>query len=277
MKYQLKSSRNTIVFVLASLAIVHGITFIFELIQSLGGSESVTSFTNFWMPFAGMSVFGILFIQFFRCSSGHVGELLYKDTNYLMLTIPRHGWEILGGRFLAGLIEYIIYGVGSFALLGVHALIQEAIPVNYSHKMFEFLRYAIEHLFLNFGSLLQAGFIALCLYAMTGAFISFAFTASRSFIKKRGAASIVAVIGFIVIINWTVKLGEFLGEKLGWFIDISFKFRNILPEMNGLQPMGDNMFVKMVQIPVASYILYALVTAAVFAAASWLMEKKVEV
>ncbi len=277
MKYQLKNSRNTMLFVLGALAVVHGITFVFEFVQGFMGSDSFISITNFWLPFSMMSLFGILFVQFFRCSSGHVSQLLYKDTNYLMLTIPRRGWEILGGRFLAGLIEYVIYCAGALVLLGLHTLILEIIPADSGHRMLEFFRYGIEHLFINFISLLQVGLMVLCMYAMTGIFITFAFVASRSFIKKRGFASIIAIIGFIIITNWTIKLGETLGMKLGWYADISFKFRNIAPVMAGMGYSVDEPFVNIMHIPVASVIIFAVITAAVFAAEAWLMEKKVEV
>jgi hypothetical protein len=94
---------------------------------------------------------------------------------------------------------------------------------------------------------------------MTGMSITFAVAASRSFIKKRGMASIVAVLGFIVLINAASKLGDVLNAALGWHTDPLF--------------INDTM----VSIPIPSFIVFALFAAVLFAASSWLIEKKVEV
>src|SRR5574344_207211 len=43
--------------------------------------------------------------------SGNIRSLLFGDTNYLMLLIPEHSWNLLGTKQLLNICEYLIYAI----------------------------------------------------------------------------------------------------------------------------------------------------------------------
>ncbi|HZK19748.1 MAG TPA: hypothetical protein VFC68_03375, partial [Treponemataceae bacterium] len=43
--------------------------------------------------------------------SGNLHSVLFKETNYLMLTIPKRSWVLMGGKILMNLFEFIIYAI----------------------------------------------------------------------------------------------------------------------------------------------------------------------
>ncbi|ULQ60711.1 hypothetical protein K7I13_05415 [Brucepastera parasyntrophica] len=279
-KYQLKESKNRALFILGLLAVFHVIAWFFELREIMLGTYTFTASVKFWI-FLSMSVtFIMLIIQFFRCASGHTDQLLYRDTSYLMLTVPRHGWEILGGRFIAGLIEFVIYLAGAGVLLLVHAATIFTLARSGAVVFFDVLEYGLKHIFVdNFVFSLQMLLIMLCMYSVTGICLTFAFVASRSFIKRKSIATIVSVLGFIFITNWTLYFGNVLSERYNWYAKMTLTI-DTLPYtgMHSLDRIANsNLIVQDMFFPVAPLVFFIILGAGLFAAASWLMEKKVEV
>lgn len=55
----------------------------------------------------------ISWFAWFR-GAGNIRSLLFSDTNYLMLLVPRRSFILLGGKQLVSLAEYLIYVVPAF-------------------------------------------------------------------------------------------------------------------------------------------------------------------
>ncbi len=266
-KYQLKGRKNSIVLILAIFAGVNALALTIDAIAfSRGGIEPGQAF---W-TFVASTVTGVLTtVMFFLCGSGHVRELLYRDSAYLMLTVPRRGWEILGGRFIAGLAEFALYAVAAALFASAHIAFFGSMALGIGHSPLEVLSSLYgKFLAQNLGVAAKTLLIGLTFYALTGSLVTFAAVASRSFVKNKKIATAVAIAIFFIVANWASKLGIFVSERLHWFWDI-----NIVP-IDGMRPFFD---ASLTPVPMGAIALAVLLAVALFAAASWLLERKVEI
>lgn len=277
-KYQLKGRKGSMLLILAIFGILNVIAFGLEIAGVASGARNVNMELGFWIVMACMATGIITMIMFFMCSAGHVDSLLYKDTSYLMLTVPRHGWEILGGRFIAGLAEFALYFIVAGFLASVHVTLVSPISGDNSMNPVRLFFFMYEQVFvINFITVAKLTALGICIFALTGSLLTFAFVASRSFVKNKGIATAISITVFFLITNWATRLGVKLSESLNWYwnIQLSNKTGQSLIMRDCIEQMPAGFF-KPVQIPVASVLFGLLLAAALFAAASWLMEKKVE-
>lgn len=276
-KYQLKGRKNAMLLLGSIFAIVNAIAFAFETREIAVGRFLFNSSLTFWIVMAiGVTVISTI-VLLFQCSSGHVEELLYKDTNYLMLTIPRHGWEVLGGRLIAGFLEYAIFAIASAVLMSFHITFGTVLGTKGGVSFFPTLGLIYQQLLVvNFYTFAQIVLIMLCSFISVGVFLTFATVASRSFIKNKGIATTIAVVVFITVMNFAIKFGTFISEKLNWFTKISFTLdRNCIPAELWNQS-NISIMMRDASIPIAPFLLFIALAAILFVGASWLMEKKVE-
>jgi len=276
-KYQLKGRKNSMLLLLAIFGLVNLVAYAVEAVGMMSGRMALGPAAAFWIPAAVGTTFITSVVMFFKCATGHVNELLYKDSSYLMLTVPRRGWEVLGGRLAAGLIEYFAYGVSCAVLLGIHGAFAATLSSRGEIGFLQVLGFMFEQVFIvNFFPMLQVALILLCVFVTTGVFITFAAVGSRSFVKNRGIATAVSIAVFMMLTNWSMQLGTVLSEKLGWFANLRFALDS--PVLAGtewgnidLEPAE-----KILNLPVAPFLFFLVLAAVLFAGASWLMEKKVE-
>lgn len=275
-KYQIKGRKNAMLLLGSIFAIVNAIAFAFETREIAIGHFLFSSSLSFWIVMAiGVTVISTI-VLFFQCSSGHVDDLLYKDTNYLMLTVPRHGWEVLGGRLIAGFLEYAIFAIASAVLMSFHIAFGAVLSTRGGVSFFPTLALIYQQILVgNFFTFAQIILILLCSFISIGVFLTFATVASRSFIKNKGIATTIAVVVFITVMNFAMKFGTFISEKLNWFTKISF---TLDPSLIPADVWGQRnvSMIRDAAIPIAPFLLFIALAAILFAGASWLMEKKVE-
>ena len=91
---------------------------------------------------------------------------------------------------------------------------------------------------------------------------------TRSFIRKKMAAQIVAIILFILIFERIIALGSYLSTRwdLVQYIDLRLM-------ASRYQPFGD---IQPMPVHLVTVIMTLLISAGFFAATSWLFNKKVE-
>lgn len=273
-KYQLKGQKNAMILLLSIIGSVNLITWGVEIIAILSGSWNFTPALMFWLPLASISTSVVGIVLFFLCSSGHVDQLLYKDSNYLMLTIPRRGWEILGGRIIAGFIEFLVYAIAASLIALIHGGIISILASRGEFSFFSVLgTFLTKGVALNLPALFQLSLYSLSMFITIGVFLSFAAVISRSFIKNKGIASAIAVVVFITVINWTVNLGTFLSSKMNWYTTITLRIPQDFTGFNSMMHMRE----QTAQIPFTPFLIFLILSAALFAATSWLLEKKVEI
>jgi len=276
-KYQLKGRKNALLLTLGVLFAVNLLAWFFGARELVMRTYSMSASMGFWIFISMAVTFVSGAAMFFMCASGHASGMLYRDSGYLMLTVPRHGWEILGGRFLAGLIEGTVYGLAVFLSMCVHFALWSSLKSMGELSFLSLFTFLLHHVFiLNPLALLEGTMILLCVFASAGSFLTFALVASRSFVKNRTLATVISVAVFIMLSNWSSRYGTMLSEKLGWYLHVPFSFRYSPGSSAALSGFELGVSARELTIPIAPFAFYLVVAALLFAAASWLMEKKVE-
>ncbi len=200
-KYEIRRRLNTILILSGTMIVLSiGSMVLLGIFKTPFSSMGTTG--NLWL---GLTFFALAFIplvMFFTCSNGHIDELLYKDTNYLMLTIPIRSEAILGGRILAGFVEYLIYALIAcifFIIIGA----QQAVFYGQSGQtLISVLGDVFYQIFIqNFLPFLYGVLLLVSSFLLVGTAFMFVKALTRSFIRKKMAAQIIAVILFILILN----------------------------------------------------------------------------
>ena len=253
------------------ISIILSLIFNFKLIGfDAPYSQSIPSFAVIWWVLTTLAMFYVGIAMFFTCCSGHISEMLFKDTNYLMLTIPLPAWKIILGRWLAGLVEYL----GYIVLLMVCSLswlffLTPKVSNNYSLGHLILLNTLNNPLFI-FALLMYV----ISAFALIGMMITMVNTLMRSLIKKQGLATAGAIVLFIFMFFLLNDIAGRLNTYLRWTIDIpitSFVFSSLpwtafgVKETNGTLPFQ-------ILVP----IVWLLLSMPFFFVSSWLLEHKVE-
>ena len=253
------------------ISIVLSLVFNFKLDNgNFGGGKPIPDFAVIWWVLTVLAMFYVGIAMFFTCCSGHISEMLFKDTNYLMLTIPLPAWKIILGRWLAGLVEYL----GYIVLLMVCSLswlffLTPKVSNNYSLGHLILLNTLNNPLFI-FALLMYV----ISAFALIGMMITMVNTLMCSLIKKQGLATAGAIVLFIFMFFLLNDIAGRLNTYLRWTIDIpitSFVFSSLpwtafgVKETNGTLPFQ-------ILVP----IMWFLLSLPFFFVSSWLLEHKVE-
>lgn len=278
-KYQLMGRKNTIFFLLITFTALNLVSWIIEAFSIGKGAEGLPPVVGFWIPVSISAMVITVMVMTFLCGSGHVDTLVNKDSSYLMLSVPRRGWEILGGRFIAGLAEYALYAVVVLFFLSVHGALFGALSSEGETGFFTMLGYLYRQVFaLNFLSLLKMVGMGLVMFLFTGMTITFAVISSRSLVKNKKLATLLAVVFYFTITSWSVDLGTWLSKKYGWYSNVGFTLEYPSTYMNGMNPeFGITNAFKEVPVPLFPIFFFLVLGLGLFAAGSWLYEHKMEV
>lgn len=276
-KYQLRDRRNPFLLKGGILLALHLVVWALEAREIVGGTYSMQASTGFWLFVTGAYTVILSIALFFTCASGHANGLLYRDTGYLMLTVPRRGWQILGGHFFAGLIEFLAYAILALACLFIHAAMAMTLKAAGTAGFIDSLRLVANRVFgANLATFGKAMLIMLSAYASTGMSLTFAFVLSRSFVKNRALSIAGAATVFVLLANVTTRLGSALARTLDWKLTFPFSVWAGPPGESPLSMPDVEPIVRTLVVPIAPFLLYPVLALALLGAASWLMERKVE-
>jgi len=198
-----------------------------------------------------------------------------------MLTIPRRGWEILGGRLIAGLAEFLAIAVPAFVMMSVHLAFIGAYAGPGGLGFWGFLSQIYGRIFVaNPAPTALALLLALCVFVTAGVALTFAAIASRSFVRNRGLATAAIIAIFVFVSHRVSDLGIKLSERLGWFVRLpiavpEFSMRGSAFGSGGVSQSFAGS-AQQLAIPVAPFLCFLAVAAALFALSAWLLERKVE-
>ncbi|UTD05988.1 hypothetical protein E4N80_11105 [Treponema denticola] len=267
-KYEIRRRLNTILILSGTMAVLAiGSMVLLGIFKTPLGTMGTTG--NLWL---GLTFFALAFIplvMFFTCSNGHIDELLYKDTNYLMLTIPIRSEAILGGRILAGFVEYLIYALIACIFFIIIGAQQAVFYGTAGQNLISVLGDIFYQIFAqNFLPFLYGVLLLVSSFLLVGTAFMFVKALTRSFIRKKMAAQIIAVILFILIFERIIALGTYLSTRwdLVQYIDLRLMSSQYDAFVN-IQPMP---------VHLVTIIMTMLISAGFFAATSWLFNKKVE-
>lgn len=230
--------------------------------------NKLPTYAKLWLVINFISIVLIPIVMFFTCCHAHITEFLFKDTNYLMLTLPLAAWKILLGRWLAGLCEYLIYAVSALFCSFIYFT---SIFIRHYNLLLKILR----GVFLNI-SANPAGvfvFIAYCLatFALVGMTIIMLNMIIRAFIKKRGLTTAISIVVCIFLFFLLNNFAANLSDTLNLVVYIPVKTYNI--EIGGL--VTSETFEQKLHLVVP--LIWTVLATGFFFVSSWLLEKKVEV
>jgi hypothetical protein len=280
-KYQLKGRKESLALLLGIFAAVNAIEWAFAGIGLLRGLDRIPSGCAFWFPVSFAVTAIVTIVSFFLCGSGHVNDLLWRNTSYLMLTIPRRGWEILGGRLIAGLAEFLAIAVPAGVMMSVNLAFIGAYASPEKLGFWGFLARIYGGLFVvNPGPSALTLLLALCVFVTAGIALTFAAIASRSFVRNRGLATAATIAIFVFVSHRVSDIGVKLSERLGWFVRLPVAIPSFSVSGSTFGSRGASQsFAESAQqmaIPVAPFLCFLAVAAALFALSAWLLERKVE-
>lgn len=268
-KYEFRRRLNMII-ILSGIMLVLCIGTLIMLSMSNLNLFDNPSLPQFWWVTITIVTCSVLpIVMFATCSNGHIADLLYKDTNYLMLTIPIRSEFILAGRMLVGFLEFAIYSVIAFVffvLFSASSLITNAMP----NKLFiEALGLICKNIFVN-NALPVLYFIlwVVTAFFLVGSLFICVNALTRSFIRRKKLAEIIAAVFFILAMSQIIRAGAYLSEKF-----------NLVQYVTISQEWYDTGIANRVgEIPIHLVtVIFMLVLASVaFWFGSWLIRKKVE-
>lgn len=222
-----------------------------------------------WWSLTILALFFIPAVMFFNCSNAHIRELLYNNTNYLILTIPVPTWKILLGRWLAGLTEYCIYFFVS--IICMFSWLTAIMP---SFKAsINFLKALFLNIFANPALFLVVIVYAFALFALIGMTIIMINILIRSFIKKRNMSMAIAIVLYIFLFFVLNEIALKLSSKLNWVLPINVNIFNY-HDIESITILTRN---ETLNIPMVTPIIWLILSATFFGISAWLLEKKVEV
>src|SRR5574344_131291 len=262
-KQEWKSSENRILYTSLVLAVVLLGAALANFIAYQTKSDHVTFFGMFMYGTGIFCTFAIPVYALAR-GSGNIRPLLFSDTNYLMLLIPEHSWNLLGAKQLLNLAEYVIYALPAAFYLSFMGptlgLVMQgqingmAIGNATGGTYWESVKHIYQFVFVDHLAVsLQYALACIILFLVLQAAINCAYAIYSAFIRtKKPNRFLIAVIIFLLFYI-PIRLG-FLG-------------------MNHFQLYSDN-----ASATLWNYMWrFALFGACYFGITAWLMEKKIEV
>ncbi|UTC64422.1 hypothetical protein E4O00_11600 [Treponema sp. OMZ 788] len=267
-KYEIRRRLTTILILSGTMIVLSlGSIALLGIFKTPFGTMGTTG--GLWLGLTFFALFFIPLVMFFTCSNGHIDELLYKDTNYLMLTIPIRSEAILGGRILAGFVEYLIYTLIAAVFFIVIGAQQTVFYGASGRTVISVLGDIFYQIFAqNFLPFLYGILLLVSSFLLVGTAFMFVKALTRSFIRKKMTAQIIAVILFVLIFERIIAFGTYLSTEwdLVQYIDLRFV-------VSQYQPLGH---IQPIPVHLVTVIMTMLISAGFFAATSWLFNKKVE-
>lgn len=209
--------------------------------------------------------------------SGNIGKVLFKDSSYLLLSIPRNGFQILGGKIIIGVAECIIYLIPAIiyvVIFMVQMLIIDNTGISFGAA--KDIAVLLDLVFIKNTGFIITGFIlAIVCLAIFSILISTASIFIRSFLKTKRFATVLTIVAFFFMVDIPSRIGLYINRFLPLNIDFSVTVTTMNYNQFG-QPhyFTESMPITISLLPIIIWVVFAV---AYFIVSSILLEKKVEV
>ena len=109
LKQEFKIHKKNIFITAIIFAAIYLCTIFSMHLSGLFESEKIQDISALWFGLSvGLGYIGAFFIALFK-GSGSMNDILFKDTGYLIKTIPVSSWKLILGKMIIGLFEFIVY------------------------------------------------------------------------------------------------------------------------------------------------------------------------
>lgn len=263
LKQEWKASRARILYTSAVIALVLLGAVLVNIISYQIKNDKLAAFGGL-LYFLSICCFALIALYSALRGSGNIRTLLFSDTNYLMLLVPRRSFVLLGGKQIINLAEYLIYLLPAtlYMLLllptaGLHidfsrTLLFSDTPFanidsgkTYAENVLQVFHYVfVEHNFelVIIGLSAVIGFFTFqsalnCAYSIYGAFIR---------MKKPNKFLILVILFLLYYIPIQISSADFSG------LNITINFNSLQAYLVGLVKLA---FFGIVYFSITSYLL----------------------
>ena len=175
-------------------------------------ATGIWAFLEFVTPVVVMiDTLGVFFWSLEQGAS-NIGKDLRSDVSYLYKMVPRSGWNILGGKLILGLAEFLFYAIQSF----IYLLILERVSSGSSSGIFVITwndsrtDFMIKNFFPTFTIV-----VAVMMQFVLGAtLVGLASITGTAFFKNRRFRGPLVVVGIFAL---AILVGRVAGNVFSWF------------------------------------------------------------
>ncbi len=181
--------------------------------------ESNSSILKYWLSIAFTAVYLGVPVYSLTSVITTIKNMVFKDTKYLMLTVPKKSWQLIGGRFLVILGELIGYAVVMLFWISIIVSAENSGAVSFDNYIFSpdktgfFARLGelysvvfVEH-FTDTIQIIPMALIAAVFIMMV---FSFSLTLFASIIRHKQFPRILSLILVYFMFDLTVRLMAFV-------------------------------------------------------------------
>ncbi len=279
LRQEWKGRRFTILIVSGIMLAVNAAAFISQLVSYADGSVYPGLMSIIWTSIAGVVTFFIATFYVLFAGAGNIGRVLFTDSSYLLLSLPRRGFSVLGGKICIGTAEFLIYAVqaGLYASVHMTAFMTVGAPAGAGNPgdFLQVIGLLYRTVFVsNLHAVLFVLVDMLLFFVAASILISSAAIFIRSFIKSKRFSTVLTVAALFLMIQIPVWLAETL-YRHGISPVSRFGIRLYMPAFEDFaQWSAGVMQFNLYWVPLVTGIVFSVLY---FAGASLLFEKKVEV
>jgi hypothetical protein len=219
-KQEWKASKSRILYTSLVLAIVLLGAALTNFIAFQTQSNHVTFFGMFMYSVGIFCTLAIPIYALIR-GSGNLRQLLFSDTNYLMLLVPEHSYTLLLAKQLINLAEYLIYVIpaafylsfmGPTAGLSMHTTLNGILyNANPGSTYWESVKSIYKYVFVdNWAGILQLLAMAIIMFTVLQAAINCAYALYSAFIHTKRPNKFLILVILFFLFYIPIRLG-FLG------------------------------------------------------------------
>jgi hypothetical protein len=262
LRQEWRASKKRIFIASAVLAAIMGFCILINVLAYYTNAKHISGFgTLLYILCLQVATWGVVVFSLSK-GSGNLHTILFKDTNYLMLTVPKRSWILMGGKILMNLFEFIIYALpsaiylsflgptGEFIFFHTNQIFSTNFESNGTAYWYN-VQMLYKTVFDNLGQSLQIILSIIIIFVVIQVFFNMAFAIFASFIKSKKKHSILMAIIIFFMFYIPIKVSSSLYD--------AFFAHTESPQILAI-----------VAIMLAFAVVYFVLT-------SWLIENKIEV
>ena len=169
-----------------------------------GGGAGLQTFIEIAMPIVCMIDTLGIFIWALDQGAYNIGKDLRGDVGYVYKMVPRSGWNLLGGKLIVGLAEFLIYAIQSYIYIRIIAHIFSSDPSGASDS-FDLVwtfngassdvageaKFFLNPLFIIFAAGMQ--------FVLGATLVSFCAIMGNAFLKNRRFTKAIVAVGIFAL------------------------------------------------------------------------------
>lgn len=139
--------------------------------------------------------------------AGCAEDMLFKDTSYLMKTIPRTSWSIFAGKLIIGLLEFFMYCIMFTIFLLIYLSIHTVMFTDIS--VFSALKDIIKVIIKQLPDIINIALFTLLFYIFMQITVNFTLTTYYALCRDKKWTKILLFVFAVLFVRFAVKVTSF--------------------------------------------------------------------